>query len=37
MIPLVPLGIITMIFYIYFYEIKFRRPPNTYMRNMRFL
>ena len=25
------------IFYNYFYEVKFKRPPNTYMRNMRLL
>ena len=35
--PFAPLGVMMMIFYIYFYEVKFRRPPNTYMRNMRLL
>jgi hypothetical protein len=25
------------IFYNYFYEVKFKRPPNTYLKNMRFL
>ena len=37
LLPFSPLLVIFFIFHNYFYEVKFRRPPNTYIRNMRLL
>lgn len=37
MLPFAPLAVIAFVFYNYFYEVKFTRPPNTYLRNMRLL
>lgn len=37
LLPFAPLLAMLFIFYNYFYEIKFKRPPNTYVRNMRLL
>lgn len=37
MIPLFPLAIILFIFYAYYYEVKFKRPKTTYVRNLRLL
>ena len=35
--PLFPLAIILFIFYTYYYEVKFKRPKTTYLRNLRLL
>lgn len=35
--PFAPLMAMIFIFYNYFYEIKFKKPPNTYIKNMRLL
>jgi hypothetical protein len=32
-----PLGVIVWIFYNYYYEVKFKRPSTSYMRNFRML
>lgn len=37
LVPFAPLLVILFIFYNYFYEVKFKRPPNTYLRNIRLL
>lgn len=37
LVPFAPLLGMVFIFYNYFYEVKFKRPPNTYVRNMRLL
>lgn len=35
MIPLAPIALITFIFYNYYYGREFKRPPNTYIRNIK--
>ena len=35
--PLFPIGIILFIFHNYYYEVKFKRPKNTYVRNMKLI
>lgn len=35
--PTFPIGIILFIFHNYYYEVKFKRPKNTYMRNMKLI
>ena len=35
LLPFVPLLLIAFIFYNHFYEREFKRPPNTYVRNMK--
>ena len=37
LVPLAPLAMIMFIFYNYFYEKEFKRPKNTYIRNMKFI
>lgn len=37
LIPFAPLGVILFILYNYFYEREFKRPPNTYIRNMKLI
>ena len=37
MLPLFPLSLIMFIFYNYFYEVKFKRPRQNLIRNMRLL
>ena len=37
MLPVFPLAIILIIFYNYYYEVKFKRPKTTYLRNLRLL
>ena len=35
MVPLAPIGVIMFIFYNYFYKREFKRPPSTYIRNVK--
>ena len=35
MLPLIPLAVIIFIQYNYFYEREFKRPKNTYVRNIK--
>ena len=37
LLPLAPLGVILLIFYNFFYQVKFTRPKINYMRNMKLI
>ena len=37
MLLFVPVGIIIFIFHNYYYEVKFKRPKSTYVRNMKLI
>lgn len=36
-VPLIPVGVIIFIFHNYYYEVKFKRPKSTYVRNMKLI
>ena len=35
MLPLLPIGVILFIFYNFYYEIEFKRPKETYVKNIK--